>query len=117
MACDIHDRCGYNCRMVKLIILFRTGARPVELREQYNDFLMKLDALPGLRRKSVSTVYGSTSGTLPYSTVVEAVFDSAEAMETALTSPPGIMAGHLLTLFAGPDAIALFADTLEEAYQ
>jgi hypothetical protein len=101
--------------MVKLIILFRTGA----LREdhaRYNDFLMKLEALPGLRRKSVSTVFGAMGGKLPYSTVVEAAFDSREALQTALTSEVGIEAGRLLLSFGGPDVTALYVDTLEEAF-
>lgn len=99
--------------MVKLILLLRQGVTGDG--EAYNDFLMKLEALPGLRRKAVSDVYGSMRGPSPYATVVEATFDSREAMEAALVSATGVEAGHALLSFAGQDAIVLYADTLEES--
>ncbi len=102
--------------MVKLIVLFRTGVQSTADTEHYNRFLMKLEELPGLRRKAVSTVYGARGGRMPYSVVVETYFDDPEAMEAALTSPPGVEAGALLLHFAGPDAITLFAETFEESY-
>lgn len=103
--------------MVKLVILFRTGAHTEEYHEQYNRFLMELEAIPGLRRKAVSTVYGSQSGKLPFSAMVEATFDTREAMQSALSSDPGTEAGRTLLQFAGPDAIVLFTDTLEETFE
>lgn len=102
--------------MVKLVILFRTGRHSVEFYNQYNAFLMKLEELPGLRRKAVSNVFGAMSGLVPYSHIVEAIFDSREALREALTSPVGVEAGQLLLRFAGPDAIALYMDTLEAAF-
>ena len=48
--------------MVKLQVLFRTGQRSEAYYESYNRFLMKIDELPGLRRKSVSSVYGAMGG-------------------------------------------------------
>ncbi len=101
--------------MVKVIILFRTGAR-TPMDERYNDFLMALEALPGLRRKAVNHVFGSSDGLAPYRTVVEASFDDRAAMEEALTSPAGIQSGQLLRDFAGPDAVTLFADVMEEDF-
>ncbi len=101
--------------MVKLVILLRTGAR-AHAAESYNDFLIKIDALPNMRRKAVSTVYGAAGVPSPYSTVIEVYFDSRRAMEAALTNPAGIAAGNALLQFAGPDAISLFADVLEEDY-
>lgn len=101
--------------MVKLVIILRAGAR-AHAAESYNDFLIKIDALPGMRRKSVSTVYGAAGRPSPYSTLIEATFDSRAAMEAALTGPAGIAAGNALLQFAGPDAITLFADVLEEEY-
>lgn len=101
--------------MVKMTILLRAGVM-ISAGEAYNDFLMKLEALPGLRRKAVSDVYGSMSGPAPYTTLIEATFDSREALERALTSEPGVEAGHALLRFAGRDAVVLYASTLEEAY-
>lgn len=100
--------------MVKVVILLRAGLSTTS--ESYNDFLMKLDALPGLRRKAVSDVFGSMSPSTPYTTIIEAVFDSRQAMEQALTSPEGAAAGRALQRFAGPDAVTLYAHSLEESY-
>lgn len=100
--------------MVKLVILLRAGVRSDA--EGYNNFLMKLDELPGLRRKAVSDVYGAMGGPAPYTTIVEAYFDSRQAMEAALTSDNGVEAGRALLGFAGRDAVTLYANTLEESY-
>ena len=102
--------------MVKLQILFRTGQRSESYYDSYNHFLIKLDQLPGLRRKSVSSVYGALGGKIPFDTIVEAYFDDQPALEAALTSEAGAEAGRLLIQFAGPDALALYADVLEESY-
>lgn len=100
--------------MVKLIVLFRTGDTPPQLDERFNDFLMKFEVLPGLRRKAVNSVFGGPGGVMPYSVVVEGFFDDQQALRDALTSPMGIEAGALLLEFAGPDAVTLFADVQEE---
>ena len=103
--------------MVKAIILFRQmGKRTPVFDAQYNDFLMKMEALPGLRRKSVSTVYAAPGGIISFSAVVEVTFEDHAALEAALTSPPGVEAGQTLKSLAGPDAIILYADVLEESY-
>ena len=102
--------------MVKLIVLFRAGKHSLTYEEQYNEFLMSLDQLPGMRRKSVSNVYAAPGGLPHYRDVVEVVFDDRTALEAALTSPAGIDAGSRLVRFAGPDAISLFAEFLEEDY-
>ncbi len=102
--------------MVKLVILFRTGKQPVAFYNQYNAFLMKLEELPGLRRKAVSNVFGALGGLMPYSHIVEVTFDSREALRAALTSPAGVEAGQLLLRFAGADAIALYVDTMEAVF-
>lgn len=102
--------------MVKLIILLRQGVRSSAHADSYNDFLMKLEALPGLRRKAVSSIYGASSGLSPYETIIEAAFDDHAALEAALTSPSGVEAGKTLLAFAAPDALILFADALEQSY-
>src|SRR5574341_1009071 len=103
--------------MVKAIILFRQmGKQSPVFDADYNDFLMKMEALPGLRRKSVSTVYAAPGGMIPFGAVVEVTFDDHAALQAALTSPPGVEAGNLLNTLAGPDAMILYADVLEESY-
>lgn len=101
--------------MVKLVILLRAGVE--RETEAYNDFLMLLEALPGLRRKAVSDVYGAMGGPAPYTTIIEATFDSRQAMEAALLSESGVAAGQALLGLAGPDAVTLYAHTLEENYE
>ncbi|HEC24109.1 MAG TPA: EthD family reductase [Chloroflexi bacterium] len=102
--------------MVKLIVLLRTGARPPQYEEGYNHFLMLLEKLPGIRKKAVNSVYSGPGGLMPYRTVIEVYFDDRAALEAALTSEAGVEAGNALFNFAGPDAITLFADVMEEAF-
>ncbi len=103
--------------MVKLIVLFhRADIHTPEYGEQYNTFLMAVDKLPGLRRKTVANVYAGPGGFTPFQSVVEAYFDNHAAMQAALTSPPGVTAGKLLLGLAGGDAITMFAETMEESY-
>jgi uncharacterized protein (TIGR02118 family) len=103
--------------MVKLIVLFRQPDVPTpDYEAQYNDFLIKLDRLPDLRRKAVCNVYAGPGGAAPYHAVVEAFFDDAAAMQSALTSPPGVEAGQALLAFATADAITLFSEVMEESY-
>lgn len=102
----------------KLVILFRVnkGSFSQRYEDGYNHFLILLDQLPGLRRKAVSTMFGGLAGRMPYGQIIEACFDSREALEAALLSEPGVEAGKTLVSFAGTDAIALYGDTLEEAF-
>jgi uncharacterized protein (TIGR02118 family) len=102
--------------MVKLIVLFRSGTHSLSYEEQYNEFLIALDQLPGIRRKSVSNVYAAPGGLPHYRDVVEIYFDDRSALEMALISSAGVEAGNRLIRFAGPDAITLFAEVMEEAY-
>jgi uncharacterized protein (TIGR02118 family) len=102
--------------MVKLIVLFRAGTHSPGYEEQYNEFLISLDNLPGMRRKSVSNVYAAPGGLPHYRDVVEIYFDNRPALEAALSSPAGIDSGNRLIRFAGPDAISMFAEVMEEDY-
>ena len=95
----------------KLIVLFRRG---LDRSEAYNRFLMLLETLPGIRRKAVSTVFAGPGGMIPYQTVVEVYFDDREALLGALASPQGVEAGQELIASFGPDAVILYADSMEE---
>jgi len=100
--------------MVKVIVMLRAGIESPQLDERYNDFLMKFEALPGLRRKAVSNVWGAPGGVMPFGVIIEGYFDSREALREALTSEAGVEAGNLLLEFGGADAATLFADVQEE---
>ena len=103
--------------LVKLIVLFR-DADDVrhDYDEQYNNFLIQLDGLPGMRRKSVNNVYAGPGGFAPFRAVVEVVFDTHADLQAALTSDAGRKAGQTLIQFAGSDSITLFTEVLEESY-
>lgn len=89
----------------------------VDSGDEYNKFLMDLERLPGVRRKSVSTVFGALKGRVPYTTIVEVVFDNREAMEAALMSEAGQEAGQNLINFGGSGAYTLYMDVMEENYE
>ena len=103
--------------MVKLVVLFRNRYRQMGYADDYNKFLILLDDLPGVRRKAVSNVYAGPGGPAPFEAIVELYFDDREALRTALTSEVGVEAGNKLLDFAGPDAVTLFADVLEEEFE
>jgi len=103
--------------MVKLIVLFRdVDEHRHDYDERYNQFLMKIDDLPRLRRKAVSNVYAGPGGFVPFQAVVEAYFDTRADLRAALTSDAGVSAGHALLELAGSDSITLFAEVQEEQY-
>jgi hypothetical protein len=102
--------------MVKVIILLRFNSRTSGDEENYNDLLMMFEALPGLRKKAVNNVYSGPGGLVPFRVVIELTFSDREALEAALTSEPGVAAGNALLKLAGPDAVTLFADVMEEDF-
>jgi hypothetical protein len=102
--------------MVKVIILLRFNSGTSGNEEGYNQFLMMLEALPGLRKKAVNSVYSGRSGLSLYRTVIELTFADRAALEAALTAEPGVEAGNALLRLAGPDAVILFADVMEEDF-
>ena len=103
--------------MVKLIILFRSGVYPAEFDQHYNQFLMMLDELPDIRKKTVNQVYAGPGGTPAFSSVIELFFDDREALQAALLSEEGKISGVFLKNFAAHDSVTLFADALEESYE
>ena len=102
--------------MVKVIILLRFNSGTSGDEAGYNQLLMMLEDLPGLRRKAVNNVYTGRGGLAPYRTIIELTFSDRQALEAALTSAPGVEAGRALLKLAGPDATTLFADAMEEDF-
>lgn len=100
--------------MVKLVILLPHGVEytPAYV-ENYNDFLMNLERLPGAQRKAVNEVFGGPGGK-KYSSMIEVDFADRQAIEAALTSPVGIESGNQLREFVGQDVMILFVDVMEE---
>ena len=102
--------------MVKVIVLFRGLGQRALYDEQFNQFLIMAEDLPGLQRKSVNTIFGGPGGPAPFQASVELFFADRPALEGALPSPEGIKAGAFLLEFAGSDALVMFAEVLEAVY-
>ena len=101
--------------MHKLMILFKRSAGILDMEARWsNEFVQKAEAMPGLRRVSVSRVAGGPSGGVDLHLVHEFFFDDFQALQHALSSPEGQVAGRALMSFAADTVTICFAEHLEE---
>ena len=102
--------------MHKLMILFERSADILDMETRWsNEFVQRAEAMPGLRRVSVSRVAGGPSGDVDLHMVHEFYFDDFQALQNALSSPEGKVAGIALMSFAADNVTICFAEHLEEA--
>ncbi len=102
--------------MHKLMILFRRSADTLDVETRWsNEFVMRAEAMPGLRRVSVSRVVGGPAGDVDLHMVHEFYFDDLSALQQALSSPEGQVAGKALMSFAAENVTLCFAEHMEEA--
>ena len=102
--------------MHKLMILFRRSADSVDMETRWsNEFVKQAEAMPGLRRVSMSRVVGGLSGDVDLHMVHEFYFDDLQALQQALASPEGQIAGKALMSFAEKHVTLCFAEHMEEA--
>ncbi len=102
--------------MHKLMILFKRSADSLDMETRWsNEFVKRAEAMPGLRRVSVSGVTGGVSGEVDLHMVHEFYFDDLQAMQQALASPEGQIAGRALMSFASEHVTLCFAEHMEEA--
>jgi uncharacterized protein (TIGR02118 family) len=101
--------------MVKLVILLCAPTGAPDFDTRYNETLMLLEKLPGVRRKSVGQVWGSAGGPPPFASMLELWFDDRAALQAALLSPTGRQAGRDLFDFAA-NPLVLYVDTSDENY-
>ena len=99
--------------MVKLLILFRRSDA-LDFEERYNRNLALLEGMPGIVRREASLVTGAPEGIPPFYRILELYFEDQEALEKALLSPQGQVAGLDLMDYARHDAIVLYADVYVE---
>jgi uncharacterized protein (TIGR02118 family) len=99
--------------MHKLTILFRQPANETAFEQSYTQILALMEQLPGLRRRQACMVLGSPAGRSQYHRILELYFDDSEALDKALLSEAGRMAGKALMTVA-KDAELLFAEVFEE---
>jgi uncharacterized protein (TIGR02118 family) len=99
----------------KLMLLFRRPEDVDGFEQRWShEFVPRAERMAGIRRVTVSRVYGGPSGQADLHLVHEIFFDDAEALQRALVSPEGIEAGRTLIDIAGDFVSLCFAEHLEE---
>lgn len=102
--------------MHKLMILFRRSADFLDVETRWsNEFVKRAEAMPGLRRVSVSRVVGGPAGEVDLHMVHEFYYDDLHSLQQALSSPEGQVAGKALMSFAAENVTLCFAEHMEEA--
>ncbi|MES0338477.1 MAG: EthD family reductase [Anaerolineales bacterium] len=102
--------------MHKLMILFGRSGDYLDMETRWsNEFVKQAETMPGLRRVSVSRVAGGPSGEVDLHMVHEFYFDDLQALQRALASPEGQIAGKALMSFAAEHVTLCFAEHMEEA--
>lgn len=101
--------------MHKLILLFRKP-EDIDLFEDRwsHEFVPTAEAMPSLRRVSISRVHGSLSRESDVYLIHELYFDDRNSMEQAMASEAGQAAGKVLVSIAGDRVEVLFAEHLED---
>jgi uncharacterized protein (TIGR02118 family) len=86
----------------KLIVLYTQPENPEDFDRQYFQTHVPLaEKMPGLRRMEVSKITGNMmGGSSPYYMIAELLFDNAEALNAAMSSPEGKAAGKNIMGFA-----------------
>jgi uncharacterized protein (TIGR02118 family) len=96
--------------MTKLVALYRRPDDPEEFdRHFYSVHALLAQRYPGLRRFEVTRITGAPIGDTKFYLMTEMLFDSKDAMETALASKEGKavardlmgFAANLVTIFYG----------------
>lgn len=100
----------------KLIILFKTPTDPDAFQRRWSEeFVPLAEALPGLRRITVSVAHGGPAGPVDVHLLHELHFDTLETLKAAMAAPEGLRAGRCLVDLAGKRAELIFAEHMEDA--
>lgn len=100
--------------MVKLIILYKQPPNQAEFEARYADNLALLEKMPGIVRRQANMVRGGPAGESPYYRILEFYFESAEALDAAMTSDEGQLAGRKLMQYAADFVELVFTDVFED---
>jgi len=99
--------------MVKLIALYKKPDDVSAFDKHYTEVHTPLvKKLPGLRHTEISKITGSAIGETPNYLLCEMYFDSKEALDAALGSPAGRVAGKDLMGFAAKYVTLMYADVM-----
>ena len=103
--------------MVKLIVLFR---KPPEAEvESFENvfsqvYVPAINAIPNLKKASVSRAIGAPRGEPPYHMIHEVYFENYESLVVGLNSAQGRAAGQHLMGFARDLVSMMYAEAWEE---
>lgn len=101
--------------MIKLITFFRRPADVAAFETFFaQHYVPAVNAMPHVRRATVSRAAGAPGGEPPYYLIHELYFDSLTELTQALNSNEGRNAGALLLSFAQPLVNVMYAEVWEE---
>jgi uncharacterized protein (TIGR02118 family) len=101
--------------LYKLVILFEQPLNEQEFQGNWQKFMGLAEKMPRLRREVVSRVQDviySSEGR-QYTRLHELLFDSRDALEAALQSPFGQLAGQFLQTFTQGRMVLMTAEHME----
>jgi uncharacterized protein (TIGR02118 family) len=102
-------------KMNKLLIQFLNPPDVEDFEHKWSEgFVPLAERMPGLKRVSVSRIYGGPAGEVNLHLVHEFFFENAQSLRHAMSSPEGQRAGQALLDFASEYVTICFAEHLEE---
>ncbi len=99
--------------MYKLVLIFAPPEEPDAFQQGWQTFLRYSEAMPGLRKETVSHVDALLQGQPGIHMIHNLYFDSRAALEEALKSPAGQKAGAHLQAFTRGQVTILLAEHRE----
>ncbi len=100
--------------MQKLIILIGPIADTPEFSEGWPEFLHHAEDMPGLLREATVRIHDTLFGNQEIALIHELFFDSSQDLQTALASPQGRVAGHVLQKITAGQLSLLNAEHKED---
>ncbi len=96
--------------MYKLVLIFSSPEDANAFQQGWQTFLRLAEAMPGLRKETVSQIEATLQGQAGIYKIHSLYFDSRAALETALRSPAGQKAGEYLQTFTRGRVTILLAE-------
>ncbi len=103
--------------MYKLVILIPPPFDSGAFYEQWPHFLHAAERMPGLRRESSVHPHAHLFGPYLLEMIHELYFDGLSALEAALLSPEGQVAGEILQRITNRRATLLIAEHREDSLE
>ncbi len=100
--------------VVKLVMLFKRPADEEAFEIEYVRNLALIEKLPGIVRRQANMVIGSPAGQSLYYRVLEVYFEDFDALDAAMTSKVGVVAGQQLMKTIGDLVELFFVDVFED---